>query len=593
MPTKNHAVQKKIPLSRIIQHFITLPEEQRVSLLRAHFSPEALDEAGKSSFTTKLEKLRDDPDPEKKDLRAYISDDKNVGGSWKSLLDIAKKYHNGHLDDVFNGHLSQEEMIVQTLLSSTFANRITMFWGHVAKGKQREAFIDDGLASLKTERVLSIKLGNTENFAKGKSVEDFMEAVAKTMDLSKEKSAMELLREGAPAADPAQGDKLRSAAQFYMFQPQGQVNPAALVEQLREPDWEKTVNPQEKLKYVYEIGRLSLKQIEARTRNALRDIPETPEDQLLFQDAALQTCRDTLKLLSSDHLKKDEGKEFLQFTEEMQTAVTKRELKQPEVRTLREGLAAEQLTLAKEKKGLFLSKTNTREFDDMTKGLRLFHAKLELLEGKTPAGLTPEEEQTVRNSDIKALFDGARRGCYSYGCLKTKNGKSASFAHDIGTERFNASMKSLSHLNELGRRLHISEPAAALRDEAQLQLLQNRSNKSWIREHAEDLAARTIYAQTLLNRGTPAWRQDRLLQGEALNAQIKKLKSQPSFQKMVRTVGRDGLADAMIQGVTKLAETYQRAAKAAAREGHRPSASEIDPKQMVPRSNDVGLTAAH
>ena len=120
MPTKKNAAQKKIPMSRIIQHFITLPEEQRVSLLRAHFSPKAQDEMGEAFFTTKLSRLRDDPDPEKKKLRAYISDDKQVGGRWKDLLTVAKKYHNGHLDDVFKSHISEEEQMVQTILSSTF-----------------------------------------------------------------------------------------------------------------------------------------------------------------------------------------------------------------------------------------------------------------------------------------------------------------------------------------------------------------------------------------------------------------------------------------------------------------------------------------
>ena len=129
MPTKKNAAQKKIPMSRIIQHFITLPEEQRVSLLlgivriesrglrRAHFSPKAQDEMGEAFFTTKLSRLRDDPDPKKKKLRAYISDDKQVGGRWKDLLTVAKKYHNGHLDDVFKSHISEEEQMVQTILS--------------------------------------------------------------------------------------------------------------------------------------------------------------------------------------------------------------------------------------------------------------------------------------------------------------------------------------------------------------------------------------------------------------------------------------------------------------------------------------------
>ena len=424
-------------------------------------------------------------------------------------------------------------------------------------------------------------------------MQDFAAAVAKTMDLSKEKSVMEQLREGAPANDPAREDKLRTAAQFYMFRPHGQVNPAEISDKLKAPDWEKNVNPAKRLQNDYDIGRLKPREIVERTKQALQDIPESPEDEAIFRDAALQTFKSAKRMLSDTYLKSDEGKELLKLTDEMQTEAVKRELKQPEVQKLREGLATEQVILSKEKKGFFLSKTNTKEFDDMTKGLRLFNAKLELLEGKIPAGLTPEEEKTVRESDVTTLFDGAKQGCYNYACMKTKNGKSASFVHDIGTERFNSSMKSLAHLNELGRKLRISEPAAAIRDEAQRQLLQNRGNKNWIKEHAEDLAARTIYAQTLLNKGDPAWRQDRLLQGEALNAKIEKLKNQPSFKKMVKTVGHEGLADAMIQGVTKLADVYQRASTAAAKEGHQRTASEIAPEQLEVKNGSAGLTASH
>ena len=588
MPT-----QKKIPMSRIIQHFLTLPEEQRVSLLRAHLSPKTQEAIGKAQFETRLSDLRDDPDPEKKKLRAYISDDKNVGGRWKDLLPVAKECHNGHLNDVFNGHHSEQEQMFLTIMSSTFANRLGMFWNPVAKGEGKKAFIRDGLASMIDEKVISRRLAMPESFAEGKSVQDFAAAVAKTMDLSKEKSVMEQLREGAPANDPAREDKLRTAAQFYMFRPHGQVNPAEISEKLKAPDWEKNVNPTKRLQNDYDIGKLKPREIVERTKQALQDIPESPEDEAIFRDAALQTFKSAKRMLSDSYLQSDEGKELLKLTDEMQTEAVKRELKQPEVQKLREGLAAEQVILSKEKKGFFLSKTNTKEFDDMTKGLRLFNAKLELLEGKTPAGLTPEEEKTVRESDVSTLFDGAKRGCYKYACMKTKDGKSTSFVHDIGAERFNSSMKSLAHLNELGRKLHISEPAAAIRDEAQRQLLQNRGSKNWIKEHAEDLAARTIYAQTLLNKGDPAWRQDRLLQGEALNAKIEKLKNQPSFKKMVKTIGHEGLADAMIQGVTKLADVYQRASTAAAREGHQRTASEIAPEQLEVKNGSAGLTASH
>ncbi len=48
------------------------------------------------------------------------------------------------------------------------------------------------------------------------------------------------------------------------------------------------------------------------------------------------------------------------------------------------------------KGGRFFSKICSKKFEDRTKRQRLFIDKLELLEGKAPAELTPEEEKTVR-----------------------------------------------------------------------------------------------------------------------------------------------------------------------------------------------------
>ena len=592
MPTNKNGVQKKVSKNRILQHFCTLPETRRAELLRRHLSQEFMSHLGNDAFTDVLSELQKKPAAE---ARKILGDKKKLGVSCGDMVSYVEKNIAGSfLSGIYSKcgpNATDAEKMYALLMSNTMSSRMRTYWLGLKKEEQAP-YINKGLASIKDPNMLGRLLDAPESFAKGKSLESFAADVMKTMDLSKEKSLMEQLREGVGPKDPAREEKLCTAAQFCMLRPQGQLDPAKLAEDLGGKDWQKSVDPFKTLKSRYSSGAIDLDNIVKYTKAAMEEIPETEEDARIFRDAALQTCRNVKRAAPADDLAKPEAADFRKLSAQVQEEATKSALKDDAVSELRKGLAEEQVTLSKEKKGFFLSKNNTKEFDDMTKGLRLFNAKLELLEGKTPAGLTEEEAKTVRESDVTTLFDGAKQGCYNYGCMKTKNGRNTSFVHDIGAERFNASMKSLSHLNELGRKLHISEPAAAIRDEAQRQLLQNRGNKAWITEHAEDLAARSIYAQTLLNKGTPVWRQDKLLEDKALNAKIEKLKSQPDFQKMVKTVGREGLADAMIQGVTKLADVYQRAANAAANEGHQRTASEIAPADITVQKGAEGLTAS-
>ena len=152
-----------------------------------------------------------------------------------------------------------------------------------------------------------------------------------------------------------------------------------------------------------------------------------------------------------------------------------------------------------------------------------------MLNGKEPKGLTDDELKTVNDTDVEKLFNNAKRGCYNYGCLKTSNGTD-SIIHAAGNERFDSSMKTLSGLNELGVKLHLCEPAAALRDEAQREMLQHRRDKNWLAQNVENLAAKTIYEQTLLNKGVSEAEQKRLLEDASLNAEVEKIKADKSFK---------------------------------------------------------------
>lgn len=60
--------------------------------------------------------------------------------------------------------------------------------------------------------------------------------------------------------------------------------------------------------------------------------------------------------------------------------------------------------LCRNKGGRFFSKICSKKFEDRTKRQLLFIDKLELLEGKAPAELTPEEEKTVREHQSMTIL---------------------------------------------------------------------------------------------------------------------------------------------------------------------------------------------
>ena len=151
-------------------------------------------------------------------------------------------------------------------------------------------------------------------------------------------------------------------------------------------------------------------------------------------------------------------------------------LKTKQAKDIRTELAKEYEILKKEKSGWFLSKTNSTEYNDMMRALRIFNAKMDILSGSNPSEtLTKEEMDEARNTAQGILLANAKQGIYNYGSIKVKNGK-GSIWYDAGTDRFDSSMKSLQKLGELGSTLHLSNTATSLRDETQLQILQNRGS---------------------------------------------------------------------------------------------------------------------
>lgn len=578
--------EKRIPRLNVYRHFIKLPENRRKALLRKHFSEAAIEEIGKRYYTDAMMGLRQQSWEEG---LAFLKDPKNAGGPMNKLLPLAEAICSGFIGSAYTGlgpRATAEEKLLTLIRGKDLGDRVKGLWQDGVTPEGKAEYRERALGAINTEEDLAAKLENPENYKPGSNLDSFLDDVKATMSLGEQKSTMELLRDAIPENDPRKEEKLRLALQQFTFQAENKVDPAELVRKLRSQDWEESLDPRASLN---NPGQMTLQRIVRHSRQALEDIPDTEEDRQLLREAALQTCQEVKRTMKPNSFWKEEQEGIEDRVKELQDQVVQYKLQKGAGRQLRTELDGEYATLIKVKRGFMLSTTNTGEHNDMTRALRLFRAKLELLEGKKlPQDMDPEEAKAVRESDVNSLYDSARQSCYKYGRLKTKNGKGG-FVHDAGEERFKASMKALSKLNQLGSALRLGQPAALLRDDAQRQLLENRRSDSWLRQNAANLAARTIYAQTLLKEGKSWDEQSRLLTEEHLQAQAEKIQKHTGFKQMLKSLGHKGLADAMIQGVTRLAQVYEDTFDKARQKGQERTSSEVAPESLVTTGDSVGL----
>ncbi len=582
---------KQISQARIIKHFLSLPEEQRIGLIRKHMTDARILQFGKSEFKLTLDNLRSNPDK----LRAFVR--QKFGGSKTRLAGAVKKGEflaRNFLRDIYKFEDKTDEDKLCALIrdTTTLPGRVDAFYDYLTEEDQKH-FQRQGIINIKNDRPdIQYKTLSEQNNFIGGSNKAFLDDVLKTMDLSKEKSTMGLLRDGLPEEDPQRKEKLHCAAQRLMILTEGTVDPEKLAEELRDRNWKKKFDNAELMVHEDRVSRLFPDSLLDRIKKVMNELPETDEEKAIFKEAGLQTCRDYISqanLSAETAANNPEKAAFLKYSRELQSEMASAALKTKPVQEIRKELSREYEILKKEKSGWFLSKTNSGEYNNMMKALRIFNAKLDILSGKKPAEeLTEEELNAVKNTEPDVLLANAKQELYNYGSIKTKNGQSG-FWHDAGTERFDSAMKSLQKLGELGSKLHLSDTATALRDETQLRILQNRGDSKWLKTNIADAFAKSICAQVSLNNRVPAYQQKTALAGAALQDEVEKIKSSNEFKKMMEITSPEKMADAVIKGGNNLYEVYNEASEEAAKDGYKRTASDIDPKSVRPKKDTGGL----
>ena len=580
---------KKIPQSRVIQHFLSLTDEKRFELLNEYWTTEKIKAEGQGHLYAYLADLRQYPDK----VRAFV---KEKYGDTKDHLQKTvlhgEQLATDHKNDIYRSQDEPDEEKLNKLIidKKTMPQRLWIFYDDLYE-KDKAEFDRQSLIAMKDPKKLSSALSDMRNFKSG-SNKEFVDEVLKTMDLSNEKSVMEHLQEDIPQDDPERTEKLHCAAEQFMIYPDGMIDPEKLAKDLQDKNWKKKFDARDIMEAETQYSRLKESSLIERVKSTIRDYPETEEERAIFREAGLQACRDYIALMEiTDKSAEDHPnhKMLLDYTRELQDEMAADAMKEQPVQDIRKELAAQYDILKQDKSGWFLSKTNSKEYDEMMKGLRIFNAKLDMLSGNEPSeALTEEERKAAENTPTDVLLANAKQGLYKYGSIKTKSG-TGSIWHTAGTKRFDSSLKSLQKLGELGKKLHLSNTATAIRDETQLQVLQHRRDDQWLKENIEDAFAKSICAQVTLNSYTPEYQQRKTLGGDALEKQVEKIKSNAAFKKLMENSSPEKLADSIIKGGSNLYEAYYRASRAASREGHKRTASEIDPELIQPKKDTKGL----
>ena len=370
-------------------------------------------------------------------------------------------------------------------------------------------------------------------------------------------------------------DQKVTVTQLAMLLPENEFNLQDVGMKIDRDDWYKALNPltaiarlqqEHKLDYGALVERS--KQIIAEADAALQqnDAGKKAGKGMMqdsvanYQAAALRNYYQIMRTVPPEQCETEGYQQMAAHAAELQDALIKREMKDNASFNKDRTKIDEQLQiLDKKKSGWFLDEQNSPEYTRMVKQIKLLNLKLDMLAGKPlSVKLSPESLEKLRKANTADMIIAAKRACYNYASLKTKEGK-GSIVHEAGRERRDYALKLFESIGKLGDHLGVRSPANELKDHAALQVLRRRSSSSWEKRNAETYAARMIYAMSLQYRGIPEDTQADLMEEEPLNKAVENIRRNPVFRKMVENEGPGGLAKKIVQGASALSEAYMKA----------------------------------
>ena len=348
--------------------------------------------------------------------------------------------------------------------------------------------------------------------------------------------------------------------------PAAEFDPLAYGEAFAQPDWRERLDTGALIDRLKSENKLDYNELAARADKVVADAKKSAEGSGYKKDAflkeAYKTYQEVIKKASPAERETEAFKKF-------EESVKALPLKTVAFTKLQKTMTAKFDVQRGERKGFFLSTTNSEEQQKMQRAQNTLRFKILQMQGKAlPAGVSEEDKNYLKTISLQAAYDTARDATFDYCTKKTGNGKSDSFVHDVGRARFNAAVEGLETMDKIADQLSLRTPAQKMIDEIRMELLKNRSKSDWTAEKTEKLTAKLMYAMTVAHQtGEPAEQQKRL-DPKRVGMGIAFIRGQEAFKQMIRNEGAGGIADAIAEGHGKFTDAYVKGANDAARRNH-------------------------
>ena len=566
---------KQTKIKGILSEYVCrLPVEKKSELLSEYISPQVKEEYGKLKFSSMAKDIVDQGDDA---LRTFLTDKNTFGKSCEEILpDLERRlgsWAQKHYEQAkILPNASAEDKLVFLCGTVSMRNRLDYLWDYVGED-QKLAYQNKVLPDLaKDPNLFAQRMKKPGTLAEGKDWNKLAEAIEANMDEDSLNEAAKRISEVKVSDE----ELLRTQLDQIALSPEDQNTKRQLYLQNsilegdafefndfkkklgNEEKWLNQLSPTKTIDRLNRNGSLDLPGIVARSKQYLDTLKDDSTYGSPCKNAVLQNYRELQLQVPAEMRSSDAYREMSQHAAELQADKVMGSYlwHKANVDSSFSLLEREIQTIEKVKSGWFLSTTNSPEHDRMTRSLRLFNAKKDMVLGKSQSVVLSEEEQKiVEESDIKELYDNAKRDTFNYSCLKTKNG-TGSIIHTDGVARNDSAQNAYNVLRQIGTRLGLSDSIASECEDMRLQTLKSRSNKAWVNANAENYAAKTIYAMSLKHSGVPADKQDDLLRPDKMDAQLAEIKNRPAFKKMVSDLGTKGLCDAIIKGEDALTLAY-------------------------------------
>lgn len=243
-----------------------------------------------------------------------------------------------------------------------------------------------------------------------------------------------------------------------------------------------------------------------------------------------------------------------------------------------------------EKKGFFLSSTNSDEHQRMVFEQQKLYLKLKYLRGDPfPEGLSENARNYIVNADIGRIANEARRATFEYCSKKTDYGKSDSFMHQVGTTRYNSSIRSLNTIDKLITRMDLVNPGERKRRAIQNTVFDHRNDRDWLDQNIEEKAAQMLYACALVHKKLPENEMNERLLEQNMRQGVETVRNSPAFQRLIASNDHQRLGEIIAKGHSSLTDAFIKASNEVADNRNAPAPARMtdDQKREFMKDNII------